>query len=282
MATAIEPVIEEVATNLDEAASAVRMLDARIMGAFTFGVVTGTVVGFVWGYRYNKTKLRAEIKKESEEEIAQMREYFQQRMIALQGEADKKQSAEVIVEERGYRPVGPPIVTGSPLSGVGVQVPLSGNREQVQQQPERPLPPPVPVIEDFPDQEDPNFPQDTPGWDYRTENQKRTQNPKLPYIIHMDEFNQELPAYMKTTYTYYPVDNILTDEDGSILHNRDDLIGVDTLQMFGHGSDDVDIVHVRNNRLKLQIEVDRLPGRSYEEDVMGLSREDVGQDGNDS
>jgi predicted secreted hydrolase len=105
MATAIEPVIEEVATNLDEAASAVRMLDARIMGAFTFGVVTGTVVGFVWGYRYNKTKLRVEIKKESEEEIAQMREYFQQRMIALQGEADKKQSAEVIVEERGYRPV---------------------------------------------------------------------------------------------------------------------------------------------------------------------------------
>lgn len=272
MATAIEPVIEEVATNLDEAASAVRMLDARIMGAFTFGVVTGTVVGFVWGYRYNKTKLRAEIKKESEEEIAQMREYFQQRMIALQGEADKKQSAEVIVEERGYRPTGPAIVTGSPLS----------KNEQERVEPQRPLPPPVPIIENFPDQEDPNRPLDTPGWDYRTENLKRTQNPKLPYIIHMDEFNQDLPGYIKTTYTYYPVDNILTDEDGSILQNRDELIGVDTLQMFGHGSDDVDIVHVRNNRLQLQIEIDRLPGRSYEEDVMGLSREDVGQDGNDS
>lgn len=277
MATAIEPVIEEVATNLDEAATAVRMLDARIMGAFTFGVVTGTVVGFVWGYRYNKAKLRAEIKKESEEEIAQMREYFQQRIIANQGEAEKKQSAEVIVEERGYRPPGspivtggPPIVTGSPLSDVPVQP-----------QPQRLLPPPVPVIEDVPDQS-PDQPLHTSYWDYRTENQKRTQNPQLPYVIHMDEFNQELPAYIKTSYTYYPEDNVLTDEDGSVLDNRDDLIGVDTLAMFGHGSDDADIVYVRNNRLRLQIEIDRLPGRSYEEDVMGLSREDFGQNVNDN
>lgn len=270
MATAIEPVIEEVATNLDEAAHAVRMLDARIMGAFTFGVVTGTVVGFVWGYRYNKTKLRAEIKKESEEEIAQMREYFQQRMVAVQGEVTKKQSAEAIVGERGYAPTSPPIVTGSPLSGV-----------QVQQQPERLLPPPVPIIEDSPEYP-PDHSLHIPEWDYRVENQKRSQNPRLPYIIHMEEFNEELPGYGKTSYTYYPVDDVLTDEDGSILSNRDDLIGVDTLKKFGYGSDDADIVYVRNNRLTLQIEIDRLPGRSHEEDVTGLSSEDFGQDVGDS
>jgi hypothetical protein len=268
MSTAIEPVIEEVATNLDEAANAVRMLDARVMGAFSFGVATGIVIGFVWGHRYNKTKLRAEIEKEAEEEISQMREFFQQKVIALQGEAEKKQPAEEIVEERGYTITENEIIPDvSPtLEGTVVAPP-----------PQRPLRPPVPIIED-----PPGSPLAIPGWDYRMENIARSKNPGLPYIIHMDEFNQELPAYDKTAYTYYPVDDVLTDEDESIITNRDDLIGVGTLERFGHGSDDPNIVHVRNNRLQLHIEIDRLPNHSYEEDVMGLSHEDVVQDDSNS
>lgn len=261
MSAAIEPVIEEVANNLDEAASAVRMLDARVMGAFSFGVATGVVMGFVWGYRYDKKKMRAEIEKEAEEEIQKTRDFYQQKEIARQGEAEKKQPAEEIVEERGYMP---PVVEDKillvPQKTTGVVAPV---RES-----ERPLPPPVPVIED---RQSSSLPIE--GWDYKTENVNRSRNPKLPYIIHMDEFNQELPGYSKTVYTYYPVDDVLIDEDETVLDNRDNLIGAGTLERFGHGSDDPDIVHVRNNALRMQIEIDRLPNHSYLEDVLGMDPE---------
>jgi hypothetical protein len=241
---AIEPVIQEVATNLDEAATAVRLLDARVLSSFSFGVATGAVCGFMWGYRYNKEKLRAEIYKEAEAEIAEVREHY--RNLTIAREAEKiKEPVEKIIQDRGYN------------------VPEDEVVEEVERPYGRPLPAPVPIMSEA---------MSTHEWDYRTEQARR--NPKLPYVIHQNEFEQEIPGYPKVEYHYYALDETLIDEDGSRISNVANTVGAEALQRFGHGSDDPNIVYVRNNRLQLHISVSRIPDRSYEEDVEGLSNED--------
>lgn len=249
---AVEPVIQEVAMNLDEAATAVRMLDARILGSFSFGVATGAVCGFIWGYKYDKSKLRAEIYKEAEEEMDEVREHYRKLTIAREAQRIKE-PVEKIVRERGYT---------SEEENWKEEVRESLPARHVEM-PERVLPPPVPIVGEE---------RSTHEWDYRTETARR--NPKLPYVIHQNEFEQEVPGYAKVEYSFYALDETLVDEDGSRISNVANTVGAEALERFGHGSDDPNTVYVRNNRLQMHIVVQRIPDRSYEEDVEGLSHED--------
>jgi hypothetical protein len=100
----------------------------------------------------------------------------------------------------------------------------------------------------------------------------------VPHIIHQDEFfsNEETP-FQQTTYVYYAGDDKLTDTDNTVLNNRESFVGPDALINFGHGTDDANIVYVRNPGLELEIEVVRHNG-TYEEEVLGLEREEDEED----
>jgi hypothetical protein len=94
-----------------------------------------------------------------------------------------------------------------------------------------------------------------------------------PYVIHEDEFtNDNLPQHSVTTYTYYQVDGVLADEDGSRLTDVQETVG-NALNRFGHGTGDPNVVFVRNDALQLQIEITRLPNESYEQSVEGLQHD---------
>lgn len=241
-------VIEEVADNLEEAAVAVRKIDAKAVGFLLIGVGVGIGVGFFIGYRYNREKLRAEAFRQSEEEVEKIRELYREaRVIEV-----KKPSAEKIVEERGY------------------------STEEVE---ERPLPAPVPIHEPMDDlirrnvgtartEEAEKDKHD--GWSYPYELSQRS--PNEPYIIHQDEFATNETEYAQVTYTYYAGDDVLTDEDDTVINNRATLIGRDVLLRFGHGTDDFNILYVRNSHLELEFEICRVP-KSYEQEVQGLEDE---------
>lgn len=245
MATAGELVVEEVASNLEETAAVVRTLDTKAVGFLLGGLAVGVGIGFYFGYRYNREKLRMEAFEASEEELQRIREYY---------ERTEKRDLDEIVREKGYGEIPEP------------------------ETPPRPLPPPVPVQEPEPVQ----FPLEpiadetaqpaeekdkNAGWSYPVELQRRT--PHAPYIIHQDEFMENETEFPQVTLTYYEIDDILADVDDSPIHNKATLVGENTLTRFGHGSDDYNVVYVRNPHLEMEYEICRLQ-KSFEVEVQGL------------
>ena len=232
---AIGALTEEVAENLEEAAEITRRIDTRAVGILLGGICIGAAVGFYFGYRFNKEKIKAEAYKNSEEEVDKIREIYQQKLLATQS----KPSIEEVIEERGYT--------------------------QVITEEERPLKPPVPVaappvvVYESGKSKDEN-------WHYPVELSSRSV--EFPYVIHQDEFKNKESGYNHVTYTYYAEDDVLVDEDEHPLPHADLIVGQNNLK-FGHGTDDIDVVFVRNDKLELEMEICRIP-KSYEQEVLGL------------
>ena len=255
-------VIEEVAQNLEEAAEVTRKLNVAGIGYLAGGLVVGAAIGFYFGRRWNKEKLRAEAFKEAELEILEVREFYRKQLLDDKKAETKivteKPDLEDIVEEKGY--------SGEVVEGVVI---------------DRPLRPPVPVQEPPPvlpkrDYVQPGIAKrhvdrekdKMEGWDYEAEIAMRI--PTQPYIIHQDEFAQNETEYSQVTYTYYAADNVLTDEDEEKIRNPDQFVGVKNLQNFGHGADDYHVLYIRNERLEIDFEVCLLAA-SYAETVQGTS-----------
>lgn len=267
-----EQVAEQVAEELEHAAEVTRRLNGKIIGSVLIGVGVGVTVGFYIGYRYSKKKLRAEIFEEAEKEIAEIRDHYQKRLIAAENQ--DKPSVKEIIEEKGYE---------TP-SGVD----LTSRYGSVDVRPTRP---PVPVQEPprgpFPPREIPT-PIDPKArvfrkegaekdkdedWDYGVELEQRSD--LEPYILHQDEFLLNESGYSQVSYIYYSIDDVLVDEDDptTILNNRENLIGTQALERFGHGADDYNLVHVRNSELQMEFVINRVQV-SWEEEVLGLERND--------
>lgn len=109
---------------------------------------------------------------------------------------------------------------------------------------------------------------DDDDWDYDEELKKR--NTGEPYVIHRDEFHGNEMDYTQSTLTYYAGDDIMTDEDDVPIFNHSTIVG-DLL--FGHGSGDPNVVHVRNDKLKGEYEILRDEGL-YSIVIAGLELED--------
>lgn len=100
-------------------------------------------------------------------------------------------------------------------------------------------------------------------WDYQAELSSR--DPKLPYIIHRDEFIQEEMGYDQSTVTYYRGDDIMADIHDVPIYNHSNMFGE---LKFGHGSGDKNVVYIRNETLQMEWEVLLHTGR-YEVEVLG-------------
>lgn len=267
---ATSAVVEEVAVNLEEAAAATRKLNVTGIGYLFGGLLVGASIGFWFGARWNKEKIKAEAFKKSEEEVEKIREFYQDTAKIV----TEKPSLEEVVEDRGYstaeaeevvqeRPTRPPV--------------------PVQEPPTSPMPPAIPVQEpvvlprrDFTPsgvakrhverEKDKNE-----NWDYDLELRQRTSTE--PYIIHQDEFAQNEPEHSQVVYTYYAVDGVLVNEGEEKIRRPDQYVGLNNLKSFGHGTDDYHVLYVRNERLELDFEICLLAA-SYEETVEGLSSDE--------
>ena len=96
-----------------------------------------------------------------------------------------------------------------------------------------------------------------------------TENVVKPYVISPYDFG-ELDSYHQIELTYY-ADDVLEDEEGDIVTDRDNLIGADSLFTFGEYEDDS--VFVRNEYLCTDFQILR-DNRTYEE-VRGIGPKQV-------
>lgn len=98
-----------------------------------------------------------------------------------------------------------------------------------------------------------------------------------PYVISVEDYNETGENNIKVTLTYYEIDDVLTQQDDSVIREVEKMIGSDALLKFGINSDDDDVVFVRNGKLGTDFEVIRVR-KSYSETVLGI-REDEGRPG---
>lgn len=254
--------LETVAGDLEQVASVARHLDGRIITAFGVGLGVGAGVGFYVGYRYSKKKLRAEIYAEAEQEIAEVREFYQQKVIAA--EAQAKPSVEDIVEEKGYS-----------VHEDQTHIEYANLDDPAEEPDIRSIRPPGPVAPATRTGPAPTALKDpNDDWDWEIEMQKR--DPAFPFIINQSEYETEESGYSQSTLIYYTTDDVLVDEadQQTILHNRERLIG-NALDRFGHGADDYNTVYVRNSELELEFEIQRVK-QSWEVEVLGHSPHETG------
>lgn len=90
-----------------------------------------------------------------------------------------------------------------------------------------------------------------------------------PFVIDREEWDGSPEGTDQSSLIYYEVDEVLADEDGSAISNINEVIGFDSLDSFGQGSHDPNIVYVRNPKTKVDYEVFRNKG-SYAEEVHGI------------
>lgn len=248
-----EEVVNEVANNLEEAAEVTRSLNVAGLSYFAVGIGVGAAVGFYFGYKFNREKIRAEAYKDAEAEVAQLRKIYLEKTSAFRVQAhteSENDSAGTAVYHVSVPTEKPPIDKVVEDLGYRVEVPPR----------ERPLPAPVPILDDLPENPVETSKSMNAGWNY--EQEVRNRSPEAPYIIHQNEFNHSNLNYTKAAFVYYEIDQVMTDlEDDEVIDM--DIVGESNLK-FGHGSDDINIVYVRNDELETDMQINRVH-RSYAE-----------------
>lgn len=271
---AVAEVAEEVALQAQEVADISRGMSGRNLGLAFGSLLVGAGLGGVATYFLTRRRLETQFSQVADEEIAAMREHYQNKMLSLEATAAKG-DLEDIVAERGYAVAETP----DEASPIGITPPtqvVEAAREAAEEVKPvaKPKPkPPVPaeaakgeVRNVFQEHGDAGIDR---AWDIAEERKKRS--PDRPYVIHVDELH-EFDMYDTTTITYYEADDVLCNERDEIIdpEQRDALVGEANLSRFGDGSKDPSIVYIRNDKLELQYEVVRSPN-SYAEEVHGFS-----------
>jgi hypothetical protein len=106
------------------------------------------------------------------------------------------------------------------------------------------------------------------SWDEEYELEHR--NPDVPYVITVDEYIGAEFDFKQSTVTYYASDDIMANESDVPIYNWNSLMGD---LRWGHGSNDKNVVYIRNESLGQEWEV-LLHQGSYEVEVQGLHEED--------
>ena len=240
---ATEELIEKAADEIEEVAEVTRSLTGREVGFFIAGVGVGLAIGFTVGSKVMEKKLKTKYAKIAEDEISEMREHYQQKMVAVE---PKPPIEDVIKERERYTEAEQQAIDETNL----LFPPEDGEEVVVEE-----------VIEVKETSQVNVF--NTETWDYAKEVKSR--DPEVPYIIHIDEFTQNEPDNEQITYTYYEIDDVLADPRDTKVDDMDAVIGLGNLGRWGHGSNDENIVYIRNERLSLDFEVVRDRGSYAEE-----------------
>lgn len=248
---------EQVASEALNVATVSRSLSGRDLA---IGLVVGAAVGAGISFLWTRRKLETKYSKIAEEEIDAMREHFRSRLVAKEEKPDLGGLAEK-AQELGYAsPTGPK--------------PPEADPPAIEPRPPVPLPPrprePNQIHQALEvAQNDQTVGDD--GWNYDAEKAQRQHN--IPYVIHVDERGEA--DFDQVTFTYYEGDDVVCDGDDQIVQPRDQIVGDQNLDKFGHGSGDPNVVYLRNDNLAVEIELIKDPG-SYSEEVRGIKHWDGG------
>lgn len=268
------------------------------LGLYASGVITGIGVGM----RINRKKLEKEYAAWADAEIKSVKEtyklirkeppyddpktalaayndriselqYMSENPETVEGVSDEpeyneeedakwaEREAEEENEDQPFRLINPPVevidmaVVKEPLPDQGEIVSATPVEDEVEE-----TPPPFST----PD------PQEHNAFDNSPTGVIDPPDPDNPYVISVEEFMGNDSGYDQITISYYEEDDTLCDEREQPIPDVEGTVGSGNLQRFGVGSDDVNIVYVRNERLRTDFEICRESG-SFVQKVLGIS-----------
>lgn len=207
--------------------------------AMAFGFAGGAAVGGTAVYFLLKRRIQAKADAIMNEEIGIMRDHYRAKEVARQ-ERDEKPDLNKVVEDLGYKP--PPVP-----------------------EPDKPLATEVVESNIFEGQTE-------TVWNYDKEVASR--NPAQPYVLHREEFQTGDAGHDQSTLTYFAGDDVLCDERDTPVDNRDAMVGDENLEKFGHGSEDPNVVYIRNEPLGIDFEIVRSAGK-FAQEVHGFSEDEL-------
>lgn len=253
--------IEAAHDKLDIAAEVAKDKLGRVTLKMGFGgVILGAGLGVAAGYWIGLRRLETKYNQIAEDEIAEMREHYQAKGVALENTVAKPH-LEDVVRDQGYSQEPPMAVTPPSTVFTDTEKKIAEEDAQVREENVFERPPVTP--------EEAGTPLIDRDWNYQRELVNRS--PIKPYIIHRDEKDEHEGVYDTVTFTYYEEDDVLCNERDEVIgkEERDPLIGEANLSKFGHGSGDENVVFIRNDRLEMQMEVVLSPN-SFAEEVHGF------------
>lgn len=96
--------------------------------------------------------------------------------------------------------------------------------------------------------------------------ENKEENLKEPFIITMEQFNDEMFHFDKENLTFYERDGVFTNDQDEIMDNINYLIG-DAHHYFGYLQEYPDFVYVRNYRVATDFELQRVDA-SFSDNIM--------------
>lgn len=90
-----------------------------------------------------------------------------------------------------------------------------------------------------------------------------------PYVISEEKFSEENLHYDKITVTYYAEDDVLTDDQETVIDDLDATVGYDNLDLRYAALTNPHVIYVRNDSTSSDYEI-LINLNSYQETVLGL------------
>ena len=240
-----EEAVEAVEVMTDVAEELIENLTRVKISYAALGAAAGLAAGVIAGYAIARVvmnqHLAERVNAEVEAEFAQLRAHFAAKEAARKANEEKPDLAEK-VQELGYASREP-----DALEQVEAEQINAFDKDEPQPEPEDP-------------------------WNQQAEMAKR--GAIHPYVIHKDEFVVNDEEHEQVTLTYFMGDDVLSDERDTVIAEPDVIVGLDNLQRFGDGSEDPNIVYIRNPRLEVDYEVIRSEG-TFAQEVHGFSGDDL-------
>lgn len=240
----VEEIIEEIVEQAPDVEALVRSLGAMKAQYAAIGVAVGVAAGAIGGFMLAMRKARKEaeeyITAEVSEFVKEMQAHYDAKVQAL--EARNKEPLSQVVQDLGYAPA------------------QNGEVDVVEGE----------VTENAFDKDDPQ--PDSLTWDYEREAAQR--GPVNPYIIHHDEFMVNEPEHEQVSLTYFSGDDVLVDERDQVIREVETVVGLEHLQKFGYGSEDEDMVYIRNPRLEVDYEISKSEG-TFATEVHGFGDDEL-------
>ncbi len=250
--------VAETATSVAEVSRGISGINVRYLVG---GAIIGGGIGFLVGFKLRRTWLENHYKEIADEEIEGMRVIFEN--LKKKKDEDLAQSRE---NEARLRVRLHEVTTG-PKPQLDAVMEDLGYKSTM----DHPRPPRLKeVTETFKEgqtiEEDVrNVFEENEKWDYAKEVKSRKAD--IPYIIHADEHEAGEKGYDNVSLTLYEDDDVLADEDDSIVDHN--IVGMHNLTRFGHGSNNPDLLFVRNDNLDTDYEIAKSKG-SYAQEVHGF------------
>jgi hypothetical protein len=248
-------VVEAVGEETLEAAETIRRFTGENVSFFTGGVIFGALAGGGLGYLVLSKRFKTKYERIADEEIAGMRDHYDRKLRALDNKEEKEVLDQVVKQQR-YAVEGDGKVAYHRV-GSEPDKPSEDDQPEALVSGQNVFEAPKPVVE-------------TPGWDYETELADRKD--KHVFVIHRDEYMENKWEYGTSDLTYFEGDDVLSDSSDRVVDEQD-IVGIENLGKFGHGSNDPDIVYVCNTNLSMLFEITHSDG-SYSMEVHGMPSTD--------